>query len=57
MTAQGLGQGHYLVNNLAERIHKIKFKYEHDDGKFEMWGIKYRDCECFLEYRSVKYIN
>ena len=27
-----------LVDNLAERIHKIKYK----------------DCECFLEYESVK---
>ena len=28
-----------LVNNLAERIHKIKCK----------------DCDCFLEYESVRY--
>ena len=27
-----------LVNNLAEGIHKVKFK----------------DCDCFLEYESVK---
>ena len=29
----------YLVDNLAEGIHKIKYK----------------GCDCFLEYESVKY--
>ena len=33
-----------LVYNLAEDIHKIKCKYEHDDKKSETYGIKYKDC-------------
>ena len=37
-----------LVNNLAERIHKTKRKYEHDDKKCETFGIKYKDCACFF---------
>ena len=38
-----------LVNNLAERIHKIKSKYEHDNRKCEKCGIKYKDLECCLD--------
>ena len=33
-----------LVNNLAEKIHKIKCKYG-DDNKCEKCGIKYKDCK------------
>ena len=29
-----------LVNNLAQEIHKIKFKYGHDNKKCETCGIK-----------------
>ena len=43
-----------LVNNLAERIYKIKCKYEHDDKKCETWGIKYKDCECLLGCTNFK---
>ena len=43
-----------LVNNLAEGIHKIKCKNEHNNKKFEMRGIKFNDCYCFLEYTSFK---
>ena len=43
-----------LVNNLPEGIHKIKFKYGHDNKKCKMCGIKYKDCECCLEYTNVK---
>ena len=39
-----------LVNNLSERIHKIKCKYGHDYKKCEFCGIKYKCCKCFLEY-------
>ena len=31
-----------LVNNFAERIHKIKCKYQHDNKKCEN---KYKDCK------------
>ena len=43
-----------LVNNLSERIHKIKYKYEHDDKKCESWGITYEVCDWFLEYTNFK---
>ena len=43
-----------LVNNLAEGVHKIKCKYEHNNKKIEPCGIRYKDCEWRLEYPSVK---
>ena len=43
-----------LVNNLAEGIHKTKCKYRHDNKKCESCGIKYKDCDCFLEYINPK---
>ena len=42
-----------LINKLAERIHKIKCKYEHD-MKHDTRGIKYKDCNCFLEYTNFR---
>ena len=39
-----------LVDYLAERIHKIKCKYEHDN---KTYGIKYKGCECYLEYTKM----
>ena len=41
------------MNNLTEGIHKIKFKYGHDDKKCEYCGIKYNNFEYFLEYTSI----
>ena len=38
-----------LVNNLSERIHRIKCKYEHDGITYEVW-------ECFLEYKNLMMI-
>ena len=43
-----------LVNNLSEGIHQVKCKYGLDDKKYETCGIKYKDCECCLEYTNVK---
>ena len=43
-----------LVNNLSERIQRIKCKFGHDDKKCETCGIKYKYCNCFLEYTSFK---
>ena len=43
-----------LVNNLSEGIHRIKCKYGHDDKKCETWEVKYKYCDCFLEYTNVK---
>ena len=43
-----------LVNNLAEGIHRIKCKYVHDNEKFEICRIKYKNCESFVEYTNFK---
>ena len=43
-----------LVNNLAERIHKTKCKYGHDDKKCENCRVKYKYCNCFLKYTNFK---
>ena len=43
-----------LVNNVAQGIHKITCKNEHDDQKCETCGIKYKDCDCFLEDINFK---
>ena len=43
-----------LVKNLVEGIHKIKSSYGQDDKKCKTCGIKYKDCDCFLEYASFK---
>ena len=43
-----------LVNNLSERIHRIKCKYGHNDQKCGTSGIKYKYCDYFLEYVNVK---
>ena len=43
-----------LVNNHSEGIRKIKFKHGHDDKKCETCGIKYKYCDCFLEYTNHK---
>ena len=39
-----------LIVNLAVPIYEIKFKYGHDNKKYETFGIKYKD----YEYRNVK---
>ena len=41
-----------LVNNLSEELHRIKCKLGHDDKKCETCGIKYKYCDCFLEYTN-----
>ena len=43
-----------LVNNLSEGIQRIKCKLEHDGKKCEACGIKYKYCNCFLEYTNFK---
>ena len=44
-----------FVNNISEQIHRIKCKFGHDDEKCETCGIKYKYCNCFLEYTNYKY--
>ena len=43
-----------LLNNLSEGLHRIKFKFGHDDKKCETCGIKYKYCDCFLKYPNFK---
>ena len=43
-----------LLNNLAERIHKIKFKYEHYDKNCKTCRIKYKDHKRFLNTETLK---
>ena len=43
-----------LVINLFEGIHKIKCKYGRSYKECEICRIKYKDCDCFLEYTNFK---
>ena len=43
-----------LLNNLFERLHRIKCKFKHDDKKCETCRIKYKYYDCFLEYTNFK---
>ena len=43
-----------LIINLSEGLHRIKWISEHDYKKFETCGIKYKYCNCFLEYTDFK---
>ena len=56
LIAEDSWQAHYqnLFNNLSERIHRIKCKFGHNDKKCETCVIKYKFCDCFLEYTHFK---
>ena len=43
-----------LVNNLSERLNRIKCNWRQYDRKCETWRIKYKYCDCFLEYTNFK---
>ena len=43
-----------LANKFSEGIHIIKCKYEQGDKKCETFRIKYKYCDCFLEYTNFK---
>ena len=43
-----------LVNNLSEGIHRIKFKYGHNDKNCETCRIRNKYCDCFTEYTNFK---
>ena len=49
-----LGSLSDLVNNLSEGIGKIKCKHGHDDKKRETCRIKYKYCDCSIEYTNFK---
>ena len=46
-----------LVNNLSKGVHKIKYKYGHDDKICETYGTKYKYSNCFLEYKNFNRIH
>ena len=43
-----------LVNNVSEGVHKTKCKYRQNDKKRETCEIKYKYCDCFLEYTNFR---
>ena len=43
-----------LINDLSEGVHRIKYKFGHDDKKCEACGIQYKYSHCFLEYINFK---
>ena len=43
-----------VANKLPEGIHSIKCKCGHDNKKCETFGIKFKYCNCFLEYQILK---
>ena len=43
-----------LDNNLSEGIHRIKCKYGYDDKKCQTCGIKFKHCNCFLQYTNFR---
>ena len=42
------------VNNLSERIQRIKIKCEHDDKKCETCGTTYEVYDSFLKYKNFR---
>ena len=45
-----------LVNNLSEGIHRIKYKYRHNDKKCETCGINISIETIFLNIQILKMI-
>ena len=43
-----------LVNSLSEGLHRIKRKLGRDDKNCETCGIKFKQCDCFLEHANFK---
>ena len=43
-----------FVNNFSEGIHRIKCKFGHHDKKCEIFGIEYKYCNWYLEYKNFK---
>ena len=56
LIVEDLWQAHYqiFVNNLSDRVHRVKCKFGGDDKKCETFGNKYKYCNCFLEYINFK---
>ena len=45
------------LNNISEGMHKIKCKFRDDVKKCETCSIKYKYCNCFLEYTILNMIG
>ena len=45
-----------LVNNVSNKIHRIKCKYGHDDKKCENCAVKCKYYDCFPEIHILKMI-
>ena len=43
-----------IVNNLSERLQRIKCKFRHGNKNCETFRIKYKYCNCFLENTNFK---
>ena len=43
-----------IVDNCFVGIHRIKCKFGHDDKNCGTCGIKYKHCDCLLEYTNFK---
>ena len=46
-----------LVDNFAVGVHKIKYKYGHDNKKWKTCGIRYKDGASCLEYTNVTNVH
>ena len=60
LIAQDLWQTHYQIlcnlikSNLSVEIHRSKWKFGHNDKKYEICGIKCKNTDWFLEYENFK---
>ena len=56
LIAQDLWQAHYQVLSIIflKEFIELNVKYKHDDKKCETCGIKYKYCDCFIEYTNFK---
>ena len=45
-----------FINNLSEEIHRIKYKFGHDDKKCDTCWIEYKYCNFFLNTKMLKMI-
>ena len=43
-----------FINSLSEGNHRVKCKYGQDDKRYETCRIKYKYCNCYLEYANFK---
>ena len=53
LIAQHLWLAHcHIMSIIFLKKYIIKCKYKHDDKKSETCRIKYKHCDCFLEYKD-----